>query len=446
MSTRKSHRRRRKLSGEHKYAVKIVYRRQSEFDRGALALHVTHASKRLRVSLGYDRIAPNEWDERRQRMAGRSLRATTINGEIDQLLEEVGAYFERERIASEAPTLEGLRAELFPELDATVPDANAGSLVWYFKRFIDAHTVGGRPVAVNTRKSYGVVLRAWLAFEAHTRVQYRLQAFRSINVQGSRDAKALVTAFDRFLVEHGPNGTPVVDNTRRKYLKILSTFLRWAEQETGFLLLRGINAGGEIIARSSIALTESERSAIENLELPENSRLHHIRNAMVMAMYTGLRFSEWRRVNPALWREPSQPVTTPKTGRTALVIHREPVRRVLKEYATPGWPGVLRHNSKVNDVMKDIAAKAGLNRLVAVTYAVDGQDRSELQPLHSVVSTHTLCRTKATLDLDAGATLRDVSIETGKDEETIRKHYDRPNSATHVQKLGVDRVEDEVGG
>lgn len=265
MSTRKPHRRRRKLSGDHKYAVKIVYRRQAEFDRGALTLHVTHASKRLRVSLGYDRIAPNEWDEQRQRMAGRSLRATTINGEIDQLLEEVGAYFERERTPSELPTLEGLKSELFPELDATIPDGSSGSLVWYFKRFQDAHTVGGRPVSINTRKSYGVVLKAWLAFESHTRVQYRLQAFRSVSVKGSKDAKALVTAFDRFLVEHGPNGTPVVDNTRRKYLKILSTFLRWAEQETGFLLLRGINAGGEIIARSSIALTESERSAIENL-------------------------------------------------------------------------------------------------------------------------------------------------------------------------------------
>ncbi|MBW7852807.1 MAG: hypothetical protein H3C37_00975 [Candidatus Kapabacteria bacterium] len=159
-----------------------------------------------------------------------------------------------------------------------------------------------------------------------------------------------------------------------------------------------------------------------------------------MALYTGLRFSEWTKVNPSLWREASQPITMPKTGRTAIVIHRAPVRRVLKEYSETGFPLVVKNNAKTNELIKQVAKAAGLTRLVTSTFAYDGTDHSELVPVCDAISTHTLRRTKVTLDLDSGVPLRDVCLETGQSEAMARKHYDRPNINQHVERLGVRRI------
>lgn len=419
---------------KHTHGLRFTLRQQRGLATGAITMTVTYQAERFRYSTSIRRVDPDAWDKKRERMTGKSLHAVQVNATLEALRERVRTYFARPDA-----TMAGLRCMINP--DAHPGQTEAETVAAYFERFVTEHRIKGKQPSINTRKSYAVVLRAWRAFEAHARTTYDLQSLRVLGTR-DREARALVGSFDRFLATIGATGTPVVDNTRRKYLKIFSTFLRWAERDTDIPLVRGVNAGGDIIARGSFSLTAAECEAIEAVELTYGSRQHHVRNAMVMALNTGLRFSEWRSVNPKLWREPSQPVTMPKTGRTALVVHRDAVRRVLKEYSETGLPAVLGHNHKVNEVMKEVAAKAGLTRLVAVTYTYDGQDRHEMKPLHEAISTHTLRRTKVTLALDNGTTLRDVCIETGQDEATARKHYDRPDHATHVSRLGIERIEE----
>lgn len=426
-----------KRKSKVKYSLIFYLKMQGRNSRGALIANVTHASKRIKVALGLNYIEPHRWDGKRQRLKGESLQAIQINQELEALRATVGAYF----TSTDEPTLQGLRGEVFPNVPNST-DNDGTTVVSWFGRFIGSHKPKGKRPTANTLASYRVVLRAWQAYETYAKTRYDLSALRAMGVMQDKRARTTVESFDRFLAEIGASGQPLTDNSRAKYLKILNTFLRWAEKETGQPLLRGLNTGSEVVARASFALTEAEREAIEAVELPQGGRLHHVRNAMVMALYTGLRFSEWTKVNPSLWREASQPVTMPKTGRTAIVVHRAPVRRVLKEYAEAGFPAVVKNNAKTNELIKQVAKEAGLTRLVASTFAYDGIDHSELVPVCDAISTHTLRRTKVTLDLDSGMTLREICIETGQSEAMARKHYDRPDISQHVARLGVERLEE----
>ena len=98
-----------------KYSVRFSLRAQRDADVGSLMACVTYAGKRLRYALGFDRVPIPHWDPTRQRMYPRTPRATEINAEIDRHLEAVIFFFSSSRTAeAEQPTLEGLKATLFP--------------------------------------------------------------------------------------------------------------------------------------------------------------------------------------------------------------------------------------------------------------------------------------------------------------------------------------------
>lgn len=425
-----------KRKGRVKYSLRYFLKMQRDCQRGSLVASVTHASQRLKVALGFSYVDPSRWDTARQRIKGDSLPALQINQELEAIRTATHTYF----TTTDEPTLQGLQREVFPNAPNATAETDGTTVIAWFGRFISTYKPKGKRPTANTLASYRVVLNAWQAYERYDKTHYDISAFRAMGAMQDKRARTTVESFDRFLAEIGASGQPLTDNSRAKYLKIINTFLRWTEKETGQPLLRGLNTGSQVVARSSFALTEAEREAIEAVELPQSGRMHHVRNAMVMALYTGLRFSEWTKVNPALWREASQPITIPKTGKTAIVVHRAPVRRVLREYAETGFPKILNNNAKTNELIKEVAKKAGLTRLVASTYAYDGIDHSELVPVCDAISTHTLRRTKVTLDLDSGVPLRDICLETGQSEEMARKHYDRPDTATHVARLGVERI------
>ena len=162
---------------------------------------------------------------------------------------------------------------------------------------------------------------------------------------------------------------------------------------------------------------------------------------MLLMTLTGLRFSEWNLIRPELYREPFQLIVSPKTGRSCTFIHRDEVRRILSEYEQTGVPKSVLTNQVVNRGIKEIAELAGLNRVVQKTLTRDGVDHNTPMVLSSIMSTHTLRRTKITLDLNRGVPMRDIVIETGQDEDVARRHYDRRNLEDYVDSLGVKRLE-----
>jgi integrase len=310
-----------------------------------------------------------------------------------------------------------------------------------FNRFLREHSNGGRPLSQNTLKNYKVVVNSWRNYQEHTKEELTIKDFFiSSNKLNSRGEK-IVELYRRFLIKNGNDGEPCTDNTIVRYLKVLKTFLKWVEQDTGHPMTRDFKIGREEVSIHTISLTSEEVERIEKVELKVGSKLHHVRNLMVLGIYTGLRHSEYHLVNPELWRESSQVITSPKTGKLCLVIHREPLRKVLREYEQSGFPSSLKNIQKINTQIKEVCKRCGLDREVIRVRTVDGVDSHERIPLYETVSTHVFRRTKITLDLNSGRTLRDICLETGQDEIIAKRHYDRPNLDELVKSLGISQIE-----
>jgi site-specific recombinase XerD len=213
------------------------------------------------------------------------------------------------------------------------------------------------------------------------------------------------------------------------------------ERDSGVPLVKDVRMSGEMVSKYSVSLTLEEVDKIRQLKLDSDTTLFHIRNMMVLMTLTGLRFSEWELIRPELFREPYQMIVSPKTGKSCLLIHRDEVRTILSQYEKTGIPKCVLTNQVVNRGVKEVSKLSGLTRMVHKTLTRDGIDYHEPVPLYSIVSTHTLRRTKITLDLNQGRSMRDIVLETGQSEEVVRKHYDRRNIDDYVSHLGVTRVE-----
>jgi hypothetical protein len=423
-----------------KFSVIFSLRVKAGASVGSILVSVTSRGKRFRYALGQHRVPEWHWDYQRQRMIPGTPRAEEINAEIDRYLQAIIFFYSSSRTAdAEQPTLEGLKATLFPARVHASKRVDQSSIVGLFQRFIREHTNGGRPLSHLTVKNYKTALSSWQAYEKHCGKKFFISDFLVPDNERTQKARKIIETYQRFLIEVGIGNTPLADNTARKRLKVLSTMFRWAEAELGIQLLRKISMKGETISKYSISLTQHEVEAISKVKLRSGSKLDHVRNMMILALNFGIRHSEYLLVKPELWREPYQLITTPKTGSTCLLIHRPQVRDILKKYEANGFPASLRINQKINREIKEICRLAGLNRLVNKTITRDGIDHHETVELHTIVSTHTLWRTKITLDLSNGRNMRDICLETGQDESTARTHYDRPNLDEHVRRLGIEK-------
>jgi len=292
-----------------------------------------------------------------------------------------------------------------------------------------------------TIKQYKVVLNTWRSFENEVGQTFLISDFVVKSSQDENKSKKIIEKFRRFLIDKGGNGIPLSDNSTRAKLKTLNTFFRWCEKELDTTLIRNVRMSGEMISKYSISLTKEEVNRIRNVKLDPESHLHHIRNFMVLMTSLGLRFSEWGLIRPELYKEPYQLIVSPKTGKSCLVIHRDEVRQILSQYEKTGIPRSVLTNQVVNRSIKEVCELSGLTRMVHKTLTRDGVDHHQSVPLYSIVSTHTLRRTKITLDLNEGRPMRDVVMETGQDELIVKKHYDRRNLDEFVSSLGIQKVE-----
>ncbi|MBU3742293.1 MAG: hypothetical protein FGM24_08410 [Candidatus Kapabacteria bacterium] len=427
-----------------RYSIQIKLYRRPGYQRGSLICHVYHQGKHLKLSLGHHHIWPEHWDETRQRMIIGAPKWRQINNDIDERLNRIVEYYTARSEMGAAPTLEGLRAHMYA-LGNRRPDRKSQtSFVAWFTRFIRDHNNNSRALAVGTTRTYKVVLTSWRAYEAHVRQHVNLHDLAQDERGDTNSATKILQEYRRFLIVGGPSRQTCSDNTVRKYLKIINTFLRWCEQQTGKQYIKKITIPGEITSKHSVALTQEDVALLENMTIAEGSTLAHVRDAVLMAIYTGLRHSEWKKVRPDLWREPSQLITSQKTGKICLVIHREPLREILRKYEATGFRKSIHSLQKMNMYIKELAKRAGLTRPVSRVKTIDGIDHHETVPLYEAITTHTFRRTKVTLELNQGRALRDIVMETGQDELVARKHYDRPDLDEHVRKLGIERYQEHA--
>jgi len=135
----------------------------------------------------------------------------------------------------------------------------------------------------------------------------------------------------------------------------------------------------------------------------ELKALHAVRDLFVVACWTGVRYSDLKRFPELLEAEwmankgecPSElAFIQDKTDDRVRVPILDPVNRILTKY-NGRLPKVMS-NQKMNRVIKEVLAHAGLTRTVEMASSDVRDTRPIKQPFNELVTLHTARRTFAT--------------------------------------------------
>lgn len=187
----------------------------------------------------------------------------------------------------------------------------------------------------------------------------------------------------------------------------------------------------------NIYLTEEELMKIHRLEITPSLVLEHfpdlsthrveqkiksllqVRDRFLIGAYTGLRVSDFGRLNEMNIGKHIR-MKTVKTGENTVI----PIHPVIREILDNGFnPSITVSDQKINKHIKEIALLAGITEKVLLHSHVAGSVKQEYIEKYKLVSTHTARRSFATNAYKAGVpTLAIMKITGHRKEETFLKY------------------------
>jgi integrase len=248
----------------------------------------------------------------------------------------------------------------------------------------------GKPLALTTIRGLKQTLRILKEYKT---VKHRKIDFDTIDYEFYLDFKS-----------HLEKELTFTANTVGKHIKHLKTVLNEASQE-------GLNTNHRYKSKrfkaisepvNSIYLNESELSDLWNLDLSGNKRLASVRDLFLIGCWTGLRFSDFTRLNSAnVQKEDGHPyfkIETQKTGAVVTIPIVPPIMPVLDQYG--GIDGLSLpkgiSNQKMNEYLKELAQKVeSLNVTFDKERTKAGLKVSSQKMKWEFVSTHTARRSFA---------------------------------------------------
>lgn len=175
-----------------------------------------------------------------------------------------------------------------------------------------------------------------------------------------------------------------------------------------------------------IYLNDSELIRIYNTDLATDKKLQRVRDLFLIGCFTGLRFSDFNRLNPENIKivEGKQlfKLTTQKTGEPVYIPLNPIVIEIISKYS--GLPKGMS-NQKFNDYLKDVAKEAKLNDLVTVEETKGNLTAQRTVFKWQLVTSHTARRSFATNAFKAGIEPIKIMLITGHKTETAFLRYIR---------------------
>lgn len=184
-----------------------------------------------------------------------------------------------------------------------------------------------------------------------------------------------------------------------KILKITRTFLNDATRR-GYNTNTTYQQSGFSIktekTKNKIRLTFAELEQLIKHDFSDNDRLAKVRDLFVVGAFTGLRFSDWSKLNRANITEKDGykffEVRTLKTGAVVLIPVLPELTAVLERY---NYQLPVISSQKFNQYIKEVCEKAGIDTLFLRVYSEAGKTLSERVPKWTRASSHAARRSFA---------------------------------------------------
>lgn len=366
-------------------------------------------SKYLKYSTG-ETISPKLWDKKNKLpivKSGRSSEAISLR-EISTQLNRYSNEFDRAvselKLHDMPVTIEAVKHKLDIVFKKHINK----------KSFFDVYEL-----FIEERKQLNKVSPS--AIEKDERIKEMLKTFMketgySISFNGMN--KQFYIRFAKYCREE--RKVKLKNNTLGKYFGFLKTFLRWAlenryHNNEDFKKWENISSD-----TYEVALSSKELEEMFNLDYSKNKRLEKVRDVFVFGCTTGMRYSDYSKIDRSKV-EGDHIIVNTRKGKDYITIPLNKYSRSILEKYDFELP--LISPQKFREYIKEVAEDAKMTQQVTKVSFI-GSERTEAKFYkYQLVSSHTARRTFITLSLEKGMRPEIVMNITGhKDYKSFQKY------------------------
>lgn len=323
-------------------------------------------------------------------------------------------------------------------------EKQSDNFIIYFERLIDDSRTGKRVISSghkkgnrythNTIKNYTISLAAVKRFMKHRNIKSLM--LKDINAD----------FYDAFRF-YCYNVEQKEKSTFGGYIKDIKTVM--VESNTvGFDTKVFVMPSYE---SDTIYLTDAEIEKIATLDLSANlteplarnktvenvaySTLAKTRDLALIGFYTGLRFSDFSKLEAKNIDRDFIKMKQTKTGKLVVIPIMQKLRPILEKY-NGNLPTLS--NQRFNDYIKIVARLAGLTENRAVRVTKGNIENEEIKPLFELVSSHVCRRSYATNLFNAGYSPMLIMSSTGHKTESSFLKYIRATNEDKAYLLAKE--------
>ncbi len=396
--------------------------------KSLIYLQYKYSGEKLFFSFG-QRIAPGNWNDKKQRVKNNATTTADGNYNLNQLLDtladECEAAHKREMVNG-VPRPDTLKAYLQAIIDQNKEpkESDAPTLFKLIDRFISGE------IKFRGKKKKQGTLNNYKYFKQHLE-GYQVAKKQKVNYD--------IISLDWFYkyTSYLADDLELKDNTIAKDIRLLKAVMQEAvdlEETTNYVFKHKKFVYSEE-ETEAIYLNEKEIIKLYEHDFAGSQRLEAVRDLFVFGCFTGLRFSDYSNVQPQHIVEHEGEtyikMETQKTKEPVIIPCNPVVKTLFEKYDNnanklPRAPS----NQKFNEYIKEAAALAGLKETGRLTKAPS-------LPLDECISSHTARRSFATNLYLAGFPVLDIMKITGHKTEKAFLKYIKVSKLDTAKRLSA---------
>ena len=339
------------------------------------------------------KIDREEWDLKIQRPKARRGAIGNANRNITHELNEYQKkYDDLKQYYKESLTKEIVKKE-FDEYFQLAQVSKTLNYSDYFQIYIE-----------QKRESQSVQKDSW---QKYTRIHTTIMELQKKN-KTTYYLSSFDGAFFMEFIGYLRSEKDISDNTLRRKLGFFKSFLNWCVRN-GY----SVNSIFKEITikpreTSHVALSEKDLKVLENLEL--NEVKSYYRDLFLIGVYSGQRFSDYKRFDKKFIEGNNIVIRAKKTGQFSYIPLNNKLKRLLDKY---DWLFSTISSQKFNDHIHEICRIAGFTETVVRERFYGNKKISEDIPRYKLISSHTARRTFITISEHRGVSHSLIMKVTG---------------------------------
>jgi len=366
-----------------------------------ILLFFSYKGKRLKYYTGIN-ILPKQWSKSKQIIYSGVTNSEDLNRQLRDLKTKLEKEYLQRLSNGNIPPPSYFKEFLNSRLKDE--DAEADNFIAIYEAFKKDKSRVNQP---NSMKRFNALYKHFSDIEKYYNIKISTHTFTKDFYQ---------KFIDYFVFEAGQANNTI----KEKHLKSLQTFLNWLvdKEYVKNNHFKGIKFPYKINPADTVYLEEDELNKLYNLDLSNNKRLEQVRDVFCIECYTGLRYSDTKKVQYHKINGRVLEIITEKTVTPLRIPLRKEALILLNKYFDRKMPLPVISNQKMNLYLKELGQVAEFNKLHTVL-KVSGIKKEEFTyKKQELITTHTGRRTFVTLSYKRGMQPLDIMKITG------HKHYD----------------------